>query len=200
MTHLARAIGLLIIGIAVFVAVRMDLTPTSWGEYGFYRGENVEEWANVHLNYAETDSCQSCHRENYDLWILSAHQTVSCESCHGPGEKHVTEGTPLAIDRSQKLCGLCHAKLISRPSDFPQVDLEQHAGQLTCITCHTPHSPALGSASTSTGLVAPKVPHTLEGRPDCLLCHGAEGIKPFPENHAGRTSSTCLSCHEGGQR
>jgi hypothetical protein len=28
------------------------------------------------------------------------------------------------VDTSRELCGLCHAQLISRPSNFPQVDIE----------------------------------------------------------------------------
>ena len=40
-----------------------------------------------------------------------------------------------------------------------------------------------------TGIAAaqPRIPHTLVGRDDCLSCHGPQGIKPFPADHAGRT-------------
>ena len=42
----------------------------------------------------------------------------------------------------------------------------------------------------------PAIPHTLEGRADCLLCHKAGGLKPFPANHAGRTNDMCQGCHK----
>ena len=40
------------------------------------------------------------------------------------------------------------------------------------------------------------IPHTLEGRNDCLMCHGENGVVPFPADHAGRTSDTCTACHQ----
>lgn len=40
------------------------------------------------------------------------------------------------------------------------------------------------------------IPHTLVGRENCLLCHAANGIKPFPANHAGRTNDVCTTCHQ----
>ncbi len=44
-------------------------------------------------------------------------------------------------------------------------------------------------------LLQTKTPHTLEGRADCLLCHGPNGTKPAPASHAGRPVTTCLTCH-----
>jgi cytochrome b subunit of formate dehydrogenase len=45
------------------------------------------------------------------------------------------------------------------------------------------------------------VPHPIEGQEDCLACHGEGAILPFPPDHEGRPSATCLVCHattEGG--
>ncbi len=42
----------------------------------------------------------------------------------------------------------------------------------------------------------PPIPHTLEGRDDCLMCHAEGALKPFPADHAGRTSDTCRTCHQ----
>lgn len=46
--------------------------------------------------------------------------------------------------------------------------------------------------------VPQKVPHTLEGHSDCLMCHqtGINGAKKIPPDHAGRTNETCLGCHK----
>jgi len=42
----------------------------------------------------------------------------------------------------------------------------------------------------------PVIPHAVEGRADCLMCHQTGGLKPFPANHAGRTSDICQTCHK----
>jgi len=42
----------------------------------------------------------------------------------------------------------------------------------------------------------PPVPHPTEGRDDCLECHDAGGLVPFPEDHADRTNESCLMCHQ----
>lgn len=39
------------------------------------------------------------------------------------------------------------------------------------------------------------IPHPLEGREDCLMCHSESGTVPYPPDHAGRPASTCLVCH-----
>lgn len=48
--------------------------------------------------------------------------------------------------------------------------------------------PAAGGATAIT--------HSLEGRDDCLMCHGEGAAKAFPADHAGRTNEGCLTCHE----
>ncbi len=44
----------------------------------------------------------------------------------------------------------------------------------------------------------PRIPHDLEGRDNCLMCHkdGIGGAPKVPTNHVGRTSETCRSCHQ----
>lgn len=49
----------------------------------------------------------------------------------------------------------------------------------------------------------PTIPHTLEGRDDCTLCHqtglpgvGEPGGMGLPGSHEGRTSDTCQTCHK----
>lgn len=40
-----------------------------------------------------------------------------------------------------------------------------------------------------------EIPHPLEGRVDCLICHGPDGARPVPTSHSGRPVATCLACH-----
>ncbi len=39
------------------------------------------------------------------------------------------------------------------------------------------------------------IPHTLEGRDDCLMCHSS-GELAVPADHAGRGNDTCITCHQ----
>lgn len=45
-------------------------------------------------------------------------------------------------------------------------------------------------------LAQPKIPHTLDGRDNCLACHGPGGLKPVRASHAGRNVATCRGCHQ----
>lgn len=42
----------------------------------------------------------------------------------------------------------------------------------------------------------PFISHPIAGQENCVLCHGANGIKPFPKDHAGRTNDVCGACHK----
>lgn len=197
MGHLVRAGALLLavlVGTLVLIALpRLVSPPQALNAYGFYGGrDNSSEWATWPERYADPNTCNACHEDKHSVWVKSKHSGVSCENCHGPGTQHVTEGKSLTVDTSRELCGLCHDNIVGRPKDFPQVDLSTHGGEALCITCHNPHDPKLPTLT-----VAPQIPHPLEGRSDCLLCHATAGIKPFPMDHAGRTSDTCVnpSCH-----
>lgn len=145
MKHLIRAGILLTAIIAIVILIRFVPVSEELKPYGFYRGtDNAQEWAGQPLQYADAIRCNDCHQDKHSLWTKSKHSTVSCENCHGPGETHVEKGTKLVVDASIETCAVCHAKLPARPSDFPQVDVKTHAGELSCVTCHNPHSPQFG--------------------------------------------------------
>jgi len=40
------------------------------------------------------------------------------------------------------------------------------------------------------------VPHGLEGRADCLVCHDIGKFKPFSQDHKGRSNDQCFACHK----
>lgn len=44
----------------------------------------------------------------------------------------------------------------------------------------------------------PPIPHSLEGRDDCLACHetGVAGSTPIPDNHTGIENDVCQVCHK----
>ncbi len=194
MRHLVRAGALLAaVLIFVFIGLRVVPIPAFLVEYGFHPKsieEDVAEWSSLPIQYVQSSVCLDCHQDKYSMWEKSNHSTVSCENCHGPAKPHLETGAGLIVDTSRELCGTCHARLVSRPSGFPQVDMAEMGKQAGCITCHDPHDPRAG--------MPPLVPHALEERTDCQSCHAShepfEAIPPqLPHALEGRTE--CLSCH-----
>jgi hypothetical protein len=87
-------------------------------------------------------------------------------------------------------CAVCHAIDAVRPYPADHSSYEQPL----CTQCHQPTMAEGGQVET---LPASPIPHTLDGRRDqCLVCHGEDGFKPYPADHVGRTTATCLLCHE----
>lgn len=116
---------------------------------------------------------QQAQLPNHPVELAGAHQAAPCAGCHGEDQ-----ATP------ETACEGCHV----RPEDH-----------LTgpCDVCHTPE----GWASSAGFLVslAPVVPHGLEGRPDCLLCHvPASLVYPAPANHEVYANAQCGLCHKPG--
>ena len=193
MKHLIRAGGLLVLLVGGLIVLMQFQAPDALQPYGFYKGDkaaNAREWASRPLNFAAVPTCNECHGNNYGVWIESSHKTVSCENCHGPAQLHVDYGRPedVKVDDSRELCAVCHGQLPSRPKDFPQIDLSKHGADKSCAACHNPHNPRIAAP--------PVVPHVLQGRADCLVCHGQAGFKPAPQDHAGRGNDGCLNCHK----
>ncbi|MDP2719020.1 MAG: DUF4382 domain-containing protein, partial [Dehalococcoidia bacterium] len=89
----------------------------------------------------------------------------------------------------------------------PVIKLEVSRGKRPLKTKETKEKPddkpapkasptvATGAETTQQGS-PPGIPHTLQGRDNCLLCHGSTGIEPFPSDHAGRTIEICQGCHK----
>ena len=97
---------------------------------------------------------------------------------------HDTEG------RAQ--CLMCHTP--GRMEPVPDAPAS-HEGRTdaVCLWCHATDSPMLTTAPTP-------VPHALEGRDSCLMCHAAGAMEPVPDvpaSHEGRENSHCTMCHTG---
>ncbi len=85
-------------------------------------------------------------------------------------------------------CLLCH-------QNGDQALRADHTGRPVdiCTSCHQPETPAAPAPPPAAAPTA--IPHELEGRDDCLLCHQS-GSLAVPDDHAGRDSETCTSCHQ----
>ena len=150
--HYWRAAFLILLGLIAFFSFRALLIPESFGKFGYYRGDNVEEQMSLPVSFSKNEACADCH-EVAAIHESGKHKTVQCQNCHAPLAVHVVEGEMvelMPIDRSPKLCLRCHRKLPSRPQDFPQIVAQDHTGEFeqnlksgACLECHQPHSPSL---------------------------------------------------------
>lgn len=151
--HVFRAAILLLMVVVTLLLGRSLFVPPTWGEYGSYRGANVEEHRSRPVLHGGDRSCEPCHSEQYEIHLEGVHHSLRCEMCHGPVARHVDldEGEVVAempVKRSRELCENCHRFLSARPSTFPQIDPREHitdnGGELSadaCFDCHDPHSP-----------------------------------------------------------
>ncbi|GAB4304818.1 MAG: cytochrome c [Myxococcota bacterium] len=152
--HLLRAIALIFIALIGGLFLRGFLIPKSFGQYGFYRGDNVEQQRNLPIMHGERASCQPCHEAEFAKVMEAKHKNVQCENCHAPLANHISEGkkiAPMPKDRKATLCIRCHERLAARPKDHPQVEILKHVEEMgekfspeICLNCHSPHSPKEG--------------------------------------------------------
>jgi len=195
MKHLVRAGVLLALVVLGFLYVRSMSTVVSIEAVGISHDDNPRAWASRPVQNQDSADCAECHKATNTSWQASIHARVTCEDCHGSTREHIAqarkgESAPLTIADGRDLCLTCHARVPGRPSGFPQVDPSLHVEALggaaaSCATCHTPHNPGLPL----------EIPHSLEGRSACLVCHGPDQWKPVPPDHAKRSQDICLTCH-----
>lgn len=154
--HVLRIGFLLLLLVSGVTLARAFLLPKSYGEYGPYRFDNVAEQRAKPVIHGGAKSCQGCHEKQWQLREDGeAHLKVSCEVCHGPLGLHATgpdkdkdkKIADMPIDKTARLCALCHRRLESRPAGFPQINFdEKHTkGEKldqpgVCKKCHDPHT------------------------------------------------------------
>jgi hypothetical protein len=129
--------------------------------------------------------CEDCHTptsfrdaslpaEMHPVELVGAHQAAACDDCHIEGQE-----TPAYV------CSNCH--------EPPEDHL---AGE--CDVCHAPTG--FDESAAQIVALAPEIPHELEGRDDCLMCHDPEGqVLPAPSNHADYANEQCALCHKAGE-
>jgi cytochrome c7-like protein len=145
--HLFRLAAVFLAGIVVFVAARSFLIPHSFGQYGHFRGDAIQEIAAKPVVFAGHQACESCHADILDVKSKGKHVRVTCESCHGALASHADDPGSVQPEKldTAVLCVRCHEANNAKPQWFPQVVSAEHSNGLPCDTCHQPHSPALDS-------------------------------------------------------
>jgi hypothetical protein len=142
--QLSRLAIVFAIFISLFLLLRQVLTPSSFGQYGHYRGDSLKENAAREIHYSGHTACFECHQDIEDLKAQDVHATVNCEICHGPGEKHVisNEAADIVRPAGRDFCGGCHGKNSARAAGaIAQVNLAEHNTGKNCTECHNPHQP-----------------------------------------------------------
>lgn len=142
--HLIRVAAFFGVAIVAFLVLRGVLVSDDFGVYGHYRAGALDDNRALPLVHAGRAACVECHVGVPEEAAGGAHAGVHCEACHGPQGRHA-EDPSIEPGRPQvpALCVRCHAHNAARPSGFPQVDVEDHAGGESCVTCHAAHNPGL---------------------------------------------------------
>jgi len=153
-SHIAKSL-LIVFGIIGTVLIgKHFFTPDSWGKYGHYRADYIDEEASRPIKYGQNDSCKKCHEEVNELKDEGHHKRLSCEICHSPLSEHIKDGKKIGDMRVAKgdeldaMCLRCHqAGVVGRPANFPTVDKKEHLKDKKvradhhCNQCHTVHKP-----------------------------------------------------------
>ena len=143
--HLLRLAALFVIGLLVFGVARAELVPAGFGKYGHYRAGAIDDIRAKPISYAGQSACVDCHSDIAQLRAQARHKNISCESCHGPLAKHADAPDALVpkLPDARPLCIHCHAANTGKPKQYPTVNIKDHAGDESCLTCHKPHDPRI---------------------------------------------------------
>ena len=135
-------LGLLTIFVVVaYFAARSILTPTSFGQYGWYRGDALEELRQRPVVHAGREGCTECHKEAVQKVAKFEHKAVGCESCHGVSQAHVENPDVKLPKLTDAHCLRCHEYAPARPVWLKQIEPQKHYKEDRCAGCHVPHQP-----------------------------------------------------------
>ncbi len=142
--QLKTLLPLLVVFILIFLVARHFLIPESFGKYGHYRANSMDEIAALPIHYVGKAVCVDCHDEEATKLSSDLHSGLSCEVCHGSGYLHVDnpEQNKLEKSGSREFCGRCHSLNPARRTEvINQIDITtHHIERENCIDCHNPHA------------------------------------------------------------
>ena len=143
--HLLRVAGLFLVGLILFLIVRAALVPEDFGVYGHYRAGAIDANRARPLVHAGQQACAMCHEDIAAARAAAGHAMLACEGCHGPAAAHAAapDQTTPPLPDSRQLCARCHAANTGKPRWYRTVNVNEHAGEEPCVTCHQPHDPRM---------------------------------------------------------
>ena len=124
-----------------YVIARQLLTPSSFGQEGFYRANALAEHASHNPVFAGRKACLECHEDMQAKLLKDKHQTLGCETCHGVGKEHAENPDVSLVKIGDNGCLRCHESNPSRPAWMKQINPKDHYRGSKCIECHVPHQP-----------------------------------------------------------
>jgi hypothetical protein len=139
-----RLFASFVVFVGIFILIQQSLIPDSFGKYGHYRANAIEDNKISTSYYKGEEACTSCHQDLFDLKDSDLHAEVSCESCHTPKIDAFTdcEIMPPIVEGTDEFCAVCHATNPGRiKKGVPQLDFKEHEPDKKCIECHNPHAP-----------------------------------------------------------
>lgn len=143
-SQLKSLLPLLVVFILIFLIARHFLVPESFGKYGHYRANAMDEIGALPIHYAGKEECAACHDKEAAQLSSDVHAGLSCEVCHGPGAKHADdpETNKLIKPGTREDCGKCHNINPARRIEvIDQIDIKtHHLEKENCIDCHNPHA------------------------------------------------------------
>lgn len=106
------------------------------------------------------------------------------------------------LENVRAACPTCHGLV---PNYDQALAVHDKHAALDCSRCHSADTPIPPSTSPTPEPATsplptegpPSIPHTLQGRDNCLACHetGSGSAPKIPVDHAGRTNELCTACH-----
>ena len=153
--------------------------------------------------YVGDDTCTACHESEGKSLRASDHGKAqnprtpaaktnqACETCHGPGREHAESGdktkirrfTAMAPREASDTCVTCH----NRERQAMWKGSIHDERNLSCITCHSIHSPKSAVAQL-------KAVSVIDA---CFTCHKTEVAKMQRSGHMPLREGkmNCASCH-----
>ena len=136
-----RLVLLTIAIIVTYLIARYLLTPASFGQYGFYRGDALAEHASHTPVFAGRKACLECHEDVHAKLLKDKHKTIGCETCHGVGKEHADNPDVKLGKIGDNGCLRCHENNGARPAWMKQIVVQDHYRGDKCAGCHVPHQP-----------------------------------------------------------
>lgn len=140
--QIVRIVLVIICIVGSYLVARYFLMPPSFGQYGFYRGDALNEMASYPIYFAGKMACEECHFDEYEMLDQYEHKTLSCEGCHGAGQAHADDPDVEMEVLTYSHCVRCHEANPSRPASHPQIESRDHYTGDTCAECHLSHAPS----------------------------------------------------------
>jgi hypothetical protein len=125
-----------------YAVARAFLTPPSFRQYGWFRGDALQEIAARKPLYAGKKACDECHSDEIQKLAKGEHKSISCESCHGPAQAHADNPDLKTGMLTDSDCLRCHEADPGRPNFLKQITVKSPYKGSRCVECHVPHHPS----------------------------------------------------------